>query len=153
MISNILQINYLPSDSNFKSFTSSLEHFFSQKVRTILVTKYQSVYFALGDEKYSHFFPFIFWMNWSVPFLICLTFNYTGTEFTCFDPTRSTFGHKNYSEYQPNKIYTSIYWFMLHQRFMPIFEDPKIGFGTGQDPVKMHLFSPFYYEENQVTVG
>ena len=33
--------NSWPSASNFKSFSWSLELFFSQKVRTILVTKYQ----------------------------------------------------------------------------------------------------------------
>ena len=34
--------NSLPSALNFKSFPPSLQHFFSQQARTILVTKYQS---------------------------------------------------------------------------------------------------------------
>ena len=96
-------------------------------------------------------------MNWSryVPFLIFLTFNYTYYEqkSSVQIPLILQFGTKSI----PNisllyKIYTSIYSFTFHQRLILIFEDPKIGFGTGQDLVKIHLFSPFYSEENQVTV-
>ena len=43
--------NSRPSAPNFKSFSLSVEQFFSQKVRTILVTKYHFFFFLVADKK------------------------------------------------------------------------------------------------------
>ena len=74
-------------------------------------------------------------MNWSIyPSWFFWPLIILRTEFMCLDPTRSTVWHKKYSKYQLDKLYTSIYSITLHQRLIPIFEDPKIGFGKSALP-------------------